>query len=243
MAMLWKKPWAPEGVLALIGGVIFAFVFGNVAAGLLHHAAVSGFQREDSVGTVLVATLCFHGAVIAGGTVFLKCHDTGWREALGERDWKYCLLLALAVLSVVMIAAYGLKALSELVMDRLHWEVTDQTAVTMILKAKPWMRAYLAFFAVVLAPVGEEFFFRGLLFSTAKRHGWPKLGWFGVSFVFALFHVSAPIFLSLFVLALALTWLYEKTGGLLAPILAHSLFNLIGVIALVIQLKQQPGSP
>jgi len=39
--------------------------------------------------------------------------------------------------------------------------------------------------------------------------------------------------LPLFVLALALTWLYEKTGGLLAPVLAHSLFNVANLLLLL----------
>ncbi len=33
-------------------------------------------------------------------------------------------------------------------------------------------------------------------------------------------------------LALVLTWLYEKTDNLLAPIAAHSLFNALNFIAL-----------
>jgi membrane protease YdiL (CAAX protease family) len=36
----------------------------------------------------------------------------------------------------------------------------------------------------------------------------------------------------LFALALALTWLYEKTDCLLVPITAHSLFNVTNLVAL-----------
>ena len=42
------------------------------------------------------------------------------------------------------------------------------------------------------------------------------------------------IFIPLFVLALALTWLYEKTGSLLAPIVAHSLFNAANLALLIL---------
>jgi membrane protease YdiL (CAAX protease family) len=48
-------------------------------------------------------------------------------------------------------------------------------------------------------------------------------------------HANAPIFLSLFVLALALTWLYEEAEGLLAPVMAHSLFNCANVVMLLLQ--------
>jgi membrane protease YdiL (CAAX protease family) len=41
--------------------------------------------------------------------------------------------------------------------------------------------------------------------------------------------------LPLFVFALALTWLYQKTGGLLAPMLAHALFNATNLGLLFLQ--------
>ena len=85
-----------------------------------------------------------------------------------------------------------------------------------------WTVVYLGVFAVVLAPVAEEFIFRGMLFPFVKQLGCPKLAWFGVSFLFALIHMNAATFLPLFVLALALTWLYEQTDNLLAPIIAHA---------------------
>lgn len=242
--MFWKKTWEPEAVLALIGAIAAAFFFGNVAAGLLRQAGVGGFQGDDSLGTVLVGTLSFQGAAVVLGTVFLKFHDASWRELFGSTNWKRCLGLALAVLAGVGPAMFGLKFLSEIVLRQLHFAVADQRAVELLLTAKtPWLSAYLVFFAVVLAPLGEEFFFRGLLFSTAKRYGWPKLGWLGVSFLFALIHLNAPTFLPLFALALALTWLFEKTGGLLAPVLAHSLFNAANLLLLAVAEKYGPARP
>ena len=231
-------------MLALIGGIVAAFFFGNVVAGLLRQAGVGGFQGDDSLGNVLVATLSFQGAAVVLGTVFLKFHDMSWREVFGGTGWKRCLGLALAVLAAVGPAMFGLKFLSEMLLHKLHFPVPDQRAVELLLSAKtPWLSAYLVFFAVVLAPLGEEFFFRGLLFSTAKRYGWPKLGWLGVSFLFALIHVNAPTFLPLFALALALTWLYEKTEGLLAPVMAHSLFNAANLLLLLVAEKYGPARP
>jgi membrane protease YdiL (CAAX protease family) len=241
--MLQTKSWEPEAVLALIGSIVVSWVFGNVATGLLMQAGVSGFKTEVSVGSVLLATLSFHGVVLVLGAAFLKFHDQGWREILGSTGWKRCLALASAVLAVVTPVLFGLKYISVLALQKLHWPVEDQTAVEMILNARPGVRVYLFFFALVLVPLAEEFFFRGLLFTAAKQYGWPKLGWIGVSFLFALAHANAPTFLPLFVLALALTWLCEKTGGLLAPILAHSLFNTGNLILLLIAEKYHLVGP
>ena len=55
---------------------------------------------------------------------------------------------------------------------------------------------------------------------------------FGVSAIFAGIHFDAGTFAPLFALALVLTWLYEKTDCLLAPITAHSLFNGTNLVAL-----------
>lgn len=234
--MLWKKPWPPEALLTLVGGIVAAFFFGNVAAGLLRQAGVSGFKHEDGAGSVLVATLSFHGAALVLGTLFLKLNDTGWREVLGG-NWKRSLALALAALAAAAPVMFGLKFISEIALQKIGWPVVDQRAVELIIGAKsPWLRAYLFFFAIALAPLAEEFVFRGVLFSAAKKSGWPKLGWLGASFFFALIHFNAPTFLPLFVFALALTWLYEKTEGLLAPVIAHSLFNAAN-LALLCLLK------
>jgi membrane protease YdiL (CAAX protease family) len=46
-----------------------------------------------------------------------------------------------------------------------------------------------------------------------------------VSLLFALIHLNLAALFPLFVLALAFTWLYEHTDNLLAPIVAHALFN------------------
>ena len=234
--MFWKKSWEPEAVLALIGGIVAAYFFGNVAVGLLHAAGATGFKTNDSLGTILLSTLSFQGAAVVLGTAFLRSHDSNWREVLGATSWERCLALACATLAVVAPMMYGLNFASQIVLTKLNWPISSERAVELFLNARsPLLSAYMVFFAVVLAPLGEEFFFRGLLFSSVKRFGWPKLGWFGVSFLFAFIHLNAPAFLPLFVLALALTWLYEKTQGLLAPVLAHSLFNAANIVLLQFQ--------
>jgi len=233
--MLWKKNWELEAVLALLGGIFAAFLFGNLAAGLLRHAGVAGFQGEFSVGSVLLATLSFHGAALLLGAAFLKYYDISWREVFNLADWKRSGRLAVLVLLGVAPVVLGLKAVSEWGLEKLHWAVTEQAAVELIFGASAGVRLYLVVFTVILAPLAEEFVFRGLLFSVAMQLGWPKLGWVGVSVFFALMHTSAPIFLPLVVLAMALTWLYVKTESLLAPVLAHSLFNTANLVLLLTQ--------
>jgi len=245
--MLWKKSWPLESVLMLLGGIVFAFVFGNIGAGLLRRAGVHGFLGDESLGTILAATLSFHGAVLLLGTLFLKFNDITWKDVLGLTQWKRTVVMVLIALAVGVPLMFTLKILSEFTLTRLGFPVEDQRAVELILNAKStWLRVYLGVFAIVIAPLAEEFCFRGIIFSACKKFGWPKFGWLGGSFLFALIHFNAPTFLPLFVFALVLTWLYEKTEGLFAPILAHSLFNTANLALLVLanefsqQLPPQP---
>jgi hypothetical protein len=233
--MLSAKPWRGEAVLQFCGAQLLCFCLGLMISGLLQKAGLAAFQPPDGFGAVLLATLGFQGAAWLLILFFLRQHQTGWREAFGvygpqlPRALLLALLLAIAILPV----AWGLQFLSVDVLTRAGWPPEEQLAVTLLANTKSWwMRVYLGAFAVVLAPVAEEFIFRGILYPFVKQLGWPRLAWIGVSFAFALIHDDAATFVPLFVLALALTWLYEKTDNLLAPIVAHALFNTANLVLL-----------
>jgi membrane protease YdiL (CAAX protease family) len=89
----------------------------------------------------------------------------------------------------------------------------------------------LVFFAVVLAPLCEEFFFRGLLYGAAKRY----LGFPGAAILsavaFGFVHMHLPAFLPLTALGLVLVLLYERTGSLIAPMTLHAVFNGATLVA------------
>jgi len=232
-----QKSWRSEAVFLLIGGVTISFCMGSVVVGLLHQSGVAGFKSEESPLSILLATLCFHGVLLGLLIPFLKYHQTNWCEALGlqREGLDKTLFRALKVLGVMLPVTWGLQGLCTYILTRLNWGADQQIAVDLLLKAPSWgLRVYLVVFAIVVAPVAEEFLFRGVLFPFIKSLGYPKLAWLVPSFVFALIHVNLPTFIPLFVLAMALTWLYERTGRLIANIAVHSLFNAANVILLFI---------
>lgn len=104
-----------------------------------------------------------------------------------------------------------------------------------------WGLVSFAIFAVVAAPVLEEFVFRGLLFrSIADRRGF----WLGAivsAVAFGAFHLLTPGD-GLDVLALGIThvgtglglaWIYWTRRNLLASIGGHAVFNLIAVVTII----------
>lgn len=92
---------------------------------------------------------------------------------------------------------------------------------------------------IVVAPVAEEMIFRGFLYPVFKT----VAGRWGATLIAALFfawaHHYPPAAPALFVLGIALTLLYEKTGSLLHPMAAHAAYNLISVTLFLISQRHE----
>ena len=234
--MLSAKPWRVESVILLMAALLIFWSSGLIAINVLHNAGITGFKQPEDFGNALVITLCFQGATLILIPIFLRWHHVGLRETFGFHKAKLSrvLLMTATMVIVILPVALLLEAASIAVLEKFGWQIEDEAAVKLVMNAKIlWEQIYLGVLTIAIVPVAEEFIFRGVLFPFAKQLGFPKLAWFGVSALFALIHFDAAIFMSLFVLALALTWLYEKTDNLLAPIVAHSLFNSAGFIMIL----------
>jgi membrane protease YdiL (CAAX protease family) len=83
--------------------------------------------------------------------------------------------------------------------------------------------------AIFVAPVAEEFIFRGYLYGVMRKYGgrWCAIG--TTSLLFAAIHLHAPSFAGLFILGCLLAVVYERTGRLWVPIFMHMTFNAVSV--------------
>jgi membrane protease YdiL (CAAX protease family) len=89
---------------------------------------------------------------------------------------------------------------------------------------------------VILAPIAEEVFFRGVVFNAWLREGGRRYAYIGSAALFAIIHLSLVSLLPIFALGLALAWVYERTGSLLAPMAMHATVNGISVaLALLVR--------
>jgi len=236
--MLSVRPWRGDAVAQFIAMQLLCFCFGLLAVGVLQKAGFSAFKPPAGAGGVLVITLAFQGVTWLLIPFFLRQHGTGFLEALGFRGPRLtqAILAAMAMTLFILPVAWWLQGISIGIWTRLGWPPEEETAVALIAGAQSlWLRIYLAFFAIILAPVAEEFIFRGMLYPLVKQLGSRRCAWFGVNAIFALVHLDLGALVPLFVLALALTWLYERTDNLLAPIAAHSLFNTANLALLHFQ--------
>lgn len=98
--------------------------------------------------------------------------------------------------------------------------------------------AYVAPVVVLVAPFGEELFFRGFLYKALRRRFsmWPAA--LISAAVFGAAHFAGLDFLilipALFVVGIGLALVYEKRQSLLASMSAHATFNLIGFLMIAL---------
>jgi uncharacterized protein len=89
----------------------------------------------------------------------------------------------------------------------------------------------LDFTAVAMvAPIGEEVFFRGFIFTGLAQRMGPYLAMVISAFLFGAAHLEKWVFLPLFVVGVGLAWLYYRTRNLWVNIIAHGTVNAVSLV-------------
>lgn len=93
----------------------------------------------------------------------------------------------------------------------------------------------LFFEVVVLAPVFEEFIFRGMVFGSLRRYvGWLPAALLS-TIIFSVVHGYGVVgFFAVAWSGFLWAWAYEKTGSLIPGILAHAMNNLVFFMNLLV---------
>ncbi|WP_192459100.1 CPBP family intramembrane glutamic endopeptidase [Musicola keenii] len=88
---------------------------------------------------------------------------------------------------------------------------------------------------LILSPVSEEIIFRGINLNVFRtKYKWTQ--WVGIVFVslgFAAMHIqyqNLSTFVEMFTLSIVLAWARVRSGGMLLPIMLHSLASILAVI-------------
>ena len=93
-----------------------------------------------------------------------------------------------------------------------------------LLADQPWAVVAGGVLTATVIPVGEELFFRGLLFPSLRDSAGERQAYLVSSLAFALVHPLAHAPFTL-VFGLVASWLYVRWGGLAAPVVAHLVCN------------------
>jgi membrane protease YdiL (CAAX protease family) len=216
---------------------IIAFLVGVVVSlPLFWVLAPSSSAAVDGPGLLVSAVV----DVVIGGVLilWLRSAHPSWPRILGwptrDRVW--------AEIGVGIGYGVGLElvAVAAGVVVAMLLEATTGRPVEAPTQVDPevagWAVAALVLLACVIAPIVEEFVFRGLLFrSIADRSGF-WLGAIASAVPFGLTHVAVgssldlwALRVTLMVVGVGLAWIHWRRRNLLANIVAHSTFNVIGV--------------
>lgn len=159
---------------------------------------------------------------------FLQQHELTWTEFLGlkQPNLARAIALGVVVVAVALPIVIGLNKACEVFLTQLTGKAETQPAMKVLESSVSLpQRIYFAFSAIILAPLLEEILFRAILYRGIKNRGHPKLALFGSALLFAMIHFSVLTFVPLAVLAIILSLLYDQADNLIAPVIAHSLFN------------------
>jgi membrane protease YdiL (CAAX protease family) len=214
------KPWmAWAALVAAFGGALF----GALVIGVIGSAAGSSFAHPSpavSISSTIVQDLSFIGAALLFANISARplpeqfgLRPTRFWPAVG---WMAAAFAAFYAFTLVWVAILGVSP--------------DDTKLPEELGVKDSTYALLAvaFLVAVVAPIAEEFFFRGFFYGCLRnwKGPWPAAVLTGL--VFGAIHVGsaeAAFLLPLGFFGFALCMLRERTGSLYPGIALHCLNN------------------
>jgi membrane protease YdiL (CAAX protease family) len=228
------KPWSLHDVWFVTG--VLVLVLGVVE--LIATLAVKLARVDEGVALpwLLGMDMLLRLAVLFGFVELFRRRRIDWSEAFGLR--REPPLHALGLGAVFFVAVLPPLAVVFTVYAKLcHLvgikDVPQPISDLLCTSDSVMVVALIVVFAIVVAPVCEELFFRGFAYPALKQRWGTWAALTTASAAFAVIHLHLPSLGPLFALAVGLGLSYELTGSLLAPITMHALFNATNVAVLL----------
>lgn len=218
---LWEGRYRGPSVIALL---LLAIVAANAASVSVASDVLAVTQgRAPSAAGALVLLTITQAALLAVGGLFVAApralaglhlapehglwRSVGLGVLLGVPAWIAAQLLA--VITARLLEPFGLRP----------EEGVAEAAIGLV---DP---VVLAIALVLVAPVAEEIFFRGIVFSAWLREYGVGRAIIGSAVLFALIHGSIFVIPAIFALGIGLALLYHRTGSLPASMAMHATYN------------------
>jgi membrane protease YdiL (CAAX protease family) len=235
--MVGEKPWKLDAVARLFLGVMTTFCLGALLAGLVGHFTSDWPKAQNDFWQIVICALFLEIPALAWIALFLRHCDIDWKEAFGLDRSSPVTAAAYGILAAALFVpvAWVLEMLSRYLLQLAHVNPQDQAAVQELQDPSLTVaeKVILGVIMIVFAPMVEEMLFRGILYPALKQTGGWRLALWVSSALFALVHFNVETFVPLLVFALVLVRLYESFENLLAPIVAHSLFNMANFLMVI----------
>jgi membrane protease YdiL (CAAX protease family) len=237
-----KAPWLLAdrwwGALGMVGFGTFAFYMGQVVPTIVIGVWIIFARNNGQVPSqeALEADLIPYFSIITLGSIVavallfgllvlvkqLPAPPSTRSSGLKSAGW------ALATFVVVMAGVHGLSWFQ----TWLGYPVEEQEIVAKAFKDSTGAGyASIVAAVVVLAPLGEELFFRRFVLMTLRAGCGVVVANLLTAWLFALIHMNPPAFLIYCWLGLGTAFAYQRTGRLWVPIAVHAANNLTAVLA------------
>ncbi len=92
---------------------------------------------------------------------------------------------------------------------------------------------YMILAIVVLAPIFEELICRGIVLEAVRRKHGAWMGCLASALVFGFMHIQPQLVINAFACGLILGYIYLRTRSIFAPIILHSINNLLAYIFII----------
>jgi membrane protease YdiL (CAAX protease family) len=206
--------------LAAFGAWLVAQLIGAVVLQGLHGTVPEGDRLFDPYFALL---LLGADVVLLGAVGWIVRASPDWRSSLGlvrPDSWGHAAKLGFGGMVLVLVVAQILEPL-------LHAaESQGLTPRAFPGGAEAWIGVVVAFVAFVLvAPLAEELFFRGLLFAALRGRLGPHWTPVVTGVIFGALHGEPRAFISLALLGIVLGVLYERTGSVIPGVILHATNN------------------
>jgi uncharacterized protein len=218
---LWEGRYRGPSVIALL---VLAIIAANAASVSVANdvLAVTQGRQPSTLGALVLLTVT-QAALLAVAGIFVAAPRAlaGLRFIPEHGLWRsvgFGVLLAVPAWIGAQLVAVITARLLELVGLRPE-EGVAEAAIGLV---DPIV---LAIALMVVAPVAEEIFFRGIVYNAWLREFGVRRAVIGSAALFALIHGSIFVVPAIFALGIALALLYRRTGSLPASIAMHATFN------------------
>jgi len=213
----------------LLGLLIFVSLFG---ANLITYIRPKEKELELTFD-ILVTSAVFHGIMVLL-VLFLIVFRVKPGEFFGLGKASIKTVISYAGLGYLMMlgASLLLGALNyQEELERIFGEIEVQKSVELLQQSSDrQLIGAMVFVACIVAPIAEEVVFRGYIYPVMKRFSGKGFAMVVSSLFFAAIHVNVLSLVPLFLLALILVFVYEKSGSLWTPICLHMIFNTSTVV-------------
>lgn len=233
-----RPPASYPGTAARIAGPVLAVAASFVLAIFLFGVLEAVGLSEDSAEAL--AALAAGIALVAFGFALrsrLPAHERR-RVLAAKRSLAASIGAALGLALLLRIAAGAIVAAGEQIDPGLSDEIET---LNEIIPEVLWHKVLLAISLVVLAPIGEELLFRGLLLRGLTRVApFPVAA--GVSgVVFAVVHPQYwtlwPLIIAISIFGVVAAYVYRRMGYP-ASVLMHMFFNAVAAVLLFVDIER-----